>query len=287
MVFNAEFDKLFRTGRNHGERVPGARALTIGSLPGGGSGGAPNPNLWPDGGGATPPLAVLGQNSIVVYGSNYQVAVPLNFQMAVGSNLQICVNPSSLQTLVPGSPIPMNEGITGMMGSGVGGNMQLTLGTSANFVIGQSFDINLGPRRIVVDAHDWNPVQTGTKFISWVMIGVILIFIVAYALEPDDDLRAELVGIFGSMMQLFLMNLVMQQKLMNNQDEKQNYIDYRGGYLTEPKKGEVAKETMADEKYPVMTGLVVAAELVGVLVMPPILAGIGESKLVQYPPSSN
>ena len=39
MVFNAEYDKEFRAGRNHGERVPGARTVTVGGFPGGGGSG--------------------------------------------------------------------------------------------------------------------------------------------------------------------------------------------------------------------------------------------------------
>src|SRR5215469_3366232 len=84
MVFNAEYDKEFRTGRNHGERVPGARTITVGGFPGaGGSGGGPNTSeFWPQ----PDPLAIFGLNSEVFYGANFQIAMPLNFQMALGSN---------------------------------------------------------------------------------------------------------------------------------------------------------------------------------------------------------
>jgi uncharacterized protein involved in type VI secretion and phage assembly len=36
MVFNAEWDKMFRTGRSHGESVPQARTVSVGRLPNGG-----------------------------------------------------------------------------------------------------------------------------------------------------------------------------------------------------------------------------------------------------------
>jgi type VI secretion system secreted protein VgrG len=289
MVFNAEFDKLFRAGRHHGERVPGARTVTVGGIPGGGgSGGGPNQNLWPKGGGGVEPTAIAGLNSTVVYGANYQIAAPLNFQMAIGSNLQICINPSSLMSLLPSIGVPpTTAAVAEFMGSGLGGNMQLTLGTSANFVIGQSFDINLGPRRIVVDVHDRDPIQTYTKVVSWIIIGIVTIFMVAYALLHDDDDRAILLMGFGLAMQILLLLLMTSQQLYNGDDKDGHHL-YRPLFVTaqtatdDPQLG-----PYADARWPAMTGLVVGATAGTLIILPPLLEASGETKLDTVPPSSS
>jgi type VI secretion system secreted protein VgrG len=211
MVFNAEFDKEFRTGRNHGERVPGARTITVGGFPGGGgSGGGPNTSdFWPQ----PDPLAVFGLNSGVVYGGNFQIAMPLNFQMAVGSNLQICVNPTGFATMFADGTLPLPPDAAQLLGSGMGGNMQLTLGTSANFVMGQIFDINIGPRRIQIDADTGSMFQSASKVIGLILSSVILLFLIAYGIVTHDAARAALLLILQVTTQILLMIMMDFQKL--------------------------------------------------------------------------
>ena len=216
MVFNAELDKMFRTGRNHGERVPTARTVSIGGF-GGGSGGGPQSILpQPD------PQGIVGFNSVFVYGANYQVAVPLNVQLALGSNLQLCVNPSSLASIFTDTAsMPMPAEIAQVMGSGFGGNMQCTLGSSANLVIGQSFDINVGPRRIQVDCHNDagdnpTPIQTVTvQYAIGIQIAT-LVLAVAYAI-PSDDVRRLLLLAYQLLMQELLEGILNFHDLYKSQ----------------------------------------------------------------------
>ena len=44
MVLNAEFDVRHEAGRHHFQRIPSAHMTTVGNIPGGGSGGGPEPN---------------------------------------------------------------------------------------------------------------------------------------------------------------------------------------------------------------------------------------------------
>ena len=223
LVFNAEFDKMFRTGRHEGERVAGARTVTVGRLPGGGgSGGGPD-SLWP-----TPdPQAVLGVNSIMVYGGNFQMAVPLNVQLALGSNLQICVNPVAYagamgSTSHPSAPSPT---LSQVLGSGTGGNMQFTIGTSTNFVMGQSVDINLGPKKIEIHVGDSAPIGTPCVILGWVFCGLIMSFVVAYGLIHDDEQRALLTLTFQVALQALLLVFMDMHKLYKKVDHTVYLVD--------------------------------------------------------------
>ena len=234
MTFNTEFDKMFQSGRHQAERVAGHRTVTVGGgIPGGGgSGGGPSP-LWP-----TPEVqSVLGLNSAVVYGVNLQSAAPINIQLAVGSNLQLCFNPSALASLVQGGvpAPPATEFVAGMLGGGAGGNMQFTLGTSTSFVIGQTYDINLGPRRIVVDVHDTNLISKPTIALCWLLVAATLIFEIGYALAAaiwnTDDSRVILFAAYAVASQVLLTAMVAVQDLDNSMNQKQGTA-YRGSYKT-------------------------------------------------------
>jgi hypothetical protein len=194
--------------------VPGARTITVGGLPGGGgSGGGPNAsNFWPQ----PDPLAVFGINSSVVYGGNFQIAMPLNFQMAVGSNLQICVNPTGFATIFADDTLPLPASASQILGSGMGGNMQLTLGTSANFVMGQIFDINIGPRRITIDADTGSMFQSAGKIVGVILSSVILLFLVAYGFAEHDAQRAALLLALQLMVQVLLIAMMNFQKLFQD-----------------------------------------------------------------------
>jgi type VI secretion system secreted protein VgrG len=293
MDFNAEFDKVFRTGRHSGETVPGARSVTIGSLPGGGGsgGGGPDDNLWPKGSGGVQPLAVLGINSTVVYGGNFQVAMPLNFQMAVGSNLQICINPASFFNIFPDAA-PTVEAMAGALGAGFGGNMQLTLGTSANFVMGQSYDINLGPKRIVIDTHAKTLIQPVCRKLGIAMEIVVFVFLIAYAALHDDDLRAALLLVFQATMQILLVALMQTQSLYHKADEKGDDI-YRGMYVVQkpdpkdPDKNIECPEGPCKGESGFESGLVENAAILTLYLLPPLLESIGEGKLDEVKPDPN
>jgi type VI secretion system secreted protein VgrG len=268
MVFNAEFDKLFRSGRHHGERVPGARTVTVGCLPGGGGsgGGGPNQNLWPQ----PEPQAVMGLNSTVVYGGNYQIACPLNFQMALGSNLQICVNPFTYAAVTAGSgkpPLP-TAGMAEFLGSGAGGNMQLTLGTSTNFVMGQSFDINLGPRKIELHVGEYAGIHPCCILLGWGICALVVATVLAYALLEDDDARALLLLTFTTTMQILLGQLMNFEKLYQKVDDTTNKTTQKLFVPTSP-----FAETEA-AVYDVAAWLSLAA-----MCLPSILDSIGEVKL--------
>ncbi len=216
LVLHTELDKSFQAGRHQGERVAGARTVTVGRLPGtGGSGGGPNKKLWPH----PEPSATLGINSSVVYGGNFQVAFPINFQLAFGSNLQICVNPSSLATLfTEGDILPASPTTAQFLGSGLGGNMQLTLGASTNFVMGQSVDINMGPRRIQIDVRDITSTQPAAKKLGKIIAAVTTAFLLVY-LVPDDDWRALMMLTFQVTIQVLLELLMEFQDLYHTETE--------------------------------------------------------------------
>lgn len=176
LTFNSELDKLFQSGRHKSERVSSVSLLTVGTLPGGGgSGGGPDGDPYYD---WTPPGAtgLGGLNALMVYGENLAFATGLNHQAAFGSNVQVCINPFSLLGCTAPPAIS-----SALLGGGIGGNLQLTLGSSVNFVTGRIFDINLGPRRFVVDAGDKNHVLTiaccrliGTAYILWTALHGLL-----------------------------------------------------------------------------------------------------------------
>jgi|SRR5579871_454442 len=186
---------------------------------GGGFGGGPNRNLFP-----TPePQAILGLNSTVVYGTNVQVAMPMNFQLAVGGNLQVCISPNAWQLLcMEGSAtdmVPsMTPGLNQALGSGMGGNMQFTMGTSANFVLGQSFDVNFGPRRITLDVHNKAGVQACVQAIGTAILVVTGVFLLAYGVSADDDLRTWVVIIYQFLMQIMLLKLMDMQAIYHHMD---------------------------------------------------------------------
>ncbi len=267
MVFNAEFDKTFRVGRHQGEKVPGARTLTVGRLPGGGGsgGGGPNENLFPQ----PEPQAILGMNTSVVYGGNYQIAVPLNFQLALGSNIQICLNPASFLDLFKFASLP-TEAMAAALGSGFGGNMQLTMGTSANFVMGQSYDINLGPRRIQVDVHDRTAIQPVASKMGLLIFGAVILFLVAYDLIHDDDQRAVTLMAFQSLMQMLLAGLMGTQNLYHQVDaETKKAIEV----------GYVGAEAPKATDSPALSGLIEVAAILTLFELPALLDSVGETQL--------
>ncbi len=235
MVFNAEWDKVFRTGRSHGERVPTARTVSVGGLPigGGGGGGSSNPQAIL----AQPhPQGILGLNSAFTYGANVQVAVPLNLQVAVGSNLQVCVNPSSFSSIFTGSAsMPMVAKAAQLMGSGMGGNMQCTLGTSANLVIGQSFDINVGPRRIQIDCHNGtgdtpSPIQVVTiQFAIAIQIATAVLAL-GYTI-PSDEWRRVLLVAYQLTLQILLQSILNFQDLYKDQRDGEHSL-YEKTFVT-------------------------------------------------------
>jgi hypothetical protein len=197
MSLNAEYDKMTHAGCHKGERVSGANVLTVGRLPGGGSGGGfdagdnmPEP----------PPLGIVGLNSVMVFGENLQTAVGLNHQLAVGSNIQICINPLGMAAGVPG--FPGAPAMIAALASGLGGNMQFTVGTSANFVLGQEFDINLGPPKIEISGpYSDHPATVvlcgalGAAAIAWVIL---------YDALKEDQQRASLAIKFQALVDALL-----------------------------------------------------------------------------------
>ncbi|MBV8416708.1 MAG: type VI secretion system tip protein VgrG, partial [Verrucomicrobia bacterium] len=273
MVFNAEYDKEFWAGRNHGERVPGARTITVGGIPGGGgSGGGPNTSdFWPQ----PDPLAIFGANSTVVYGCNSQIAMPLNFQLALGSNLQICVNPPAFHSIFNNNPLPLPAPVAQVLGSGLGGNMQLTLGSSANFVMGQIFDINVGPRRIVIDAQGGHAFQVCSVLIGALLETVIIVFLVAYGLNSlkHDAARAALLVAFQLTTQIILGSLMNFQKLHSDWDDNGNDL-YDELFVTKHEKDkDPVKVVMLDGGWQDVARVDAIALA---LVAPPILESLGE-----------
>jgi type VI secretion system secreted protein VgrG len=200
LSFNSELDKLFNSGRHKSERVHGISLSTIGSLPGGGSGGGPDPyDPMP------PPQAtgLWGLNAAMVYGENLQVATGLNHQIALGSNLQVCINPGGLAagvTLAPGA-----ADVSGVLGSGLGGNMQLTIGTSANFVLGREFDINLGPAKITVEAGKYHPDSVSVCKVLGIIYGL---WVLAYGCTNENDERSGITCSAQIVVQILLMQLM-------------------------------------------------------------------------------
>ena len=251
-----------------------ALSMTLGEAPdSSGSGGGPNTSLLTE----TAPQGLLGLNSVVVYGGNFQIAFPINVQMAVGSNLQICINPAAFATLYGnGADVVQAPPVNAILGSGIGGNMQLTMGTSANFVMGQSFDINLGPRRITMDVHNASGIHKAVSVLGTIIIGVVVIFLLAYGLTSDDDKRATLLIFFQFALQVMLMALMDTEHIYNSMDSTgQAAIDGTFGNDTaHPNAG--FKDTWGEK-----TGSAQLAGLAALLLMflPIVLESVGEAKL--------
>jgi len=94
--------------------------------------------------------------------------------------------------------------------------MQLTLGTSANFVMGQIFDINIGPRRITIDADTGSLFQSAGKIIGVILSSVILLFLVAYGFAEHDAQRAALLLALQLIVQVLLIAMMNFQKLFQD-----------------------------------------------------------------------
>jgi len=270
MVFNAEYDKEFRAGRNHGERVPGARTVTVGGFPGGGgSGGGPSP-FWPQ----PDPQAIFGVNSAVVYGGNFQIAMPLNFQVAVGSNLQICVNPTGFATMFADGTPPLPPDAAQVLGSGMGGNMQLTLGTSANFVMGQIFDINIGPRRITIEADTGSMFQSASKVIGLILSGVIIAFLIVYGIAEHDAQRAALLLMLQATTQILLAIMMDFQRLYKDTHHKKMPALYRSLFVASDP--DHPKETAIIPLDKGWADVASVGALLSLYLAPPIVESLGE-----------
>ena len=158
---------------------------------------------------------VVGLNSMAVYGVNFASAMPLNFQLAVGSNLALCINPTAFADLF-GVAGAASTSVAQLSGSGLGGNMQLTLGNSTNFVIGQTYDINIGPDRVLVDVHGES--NNWVKVWAIVLLTAAAAFEIVYGLLDTDDARAVCVGIYVVFTQVLLAFLMSAQGLANKAD---------------------------------------------------------------------
>jgi hypothetical protein len=153
--------------------------------------------------------------------------------------------------------------------------MQFTLGTSANVVMGQSFDINLGPRRIQVDAHDKTQVKPLTIILAWTMTGIIIAFLIAYSALTDNDQRAALLVTFQLSLQILLGVIMDQERLMYHQvDDKTKKAVYEVFFTTPSNDNPVL-----DKNYPGLTALAVAGAYMSVAGLPPILESMGEQEL--------
>jgi type VI secretion system secreted protein VgrG len=182
MELNSEWDKVFRAGRNKGERVAVSSVFSVGHLPGGGSGGGDGDGGGGDGGSAGPwgPLnaqGILGHNLQMVFGASLQGTAGMNHQLTFGSNLQLCYNPLGLLTGVSG---PVAIGLAG----GLGGNTQLTIGTNLQATFGQNIELNCGPKKLELN----NSADPISILLCGVIGAVILVFVIAYhGLEDDRD----------------------------------------------------------------------------------------------------
>jgi type VI secretion system secreted protein VgrG len=281
LVMNAEFDRSFTTGRHHGERVPAARTVTVGRIPGtggGSGGGGPNKATW------TPfePQGLLGLNSTMVYGTNVQVACPLNFQVAVGSNLQVCINPSAWQTLYGDGGESMSSQATDVLGAGLGGNMQLTMGTSANFVMGQVFDINLGPRRITLDLHKKTAIQPCCEYLGTWLLATSAIYVVVYGLAQDDDARTLITVVYQLLTQEIIAALMDIQQIYHAMDDyyKKQLNTLYSADPDHPTDDAFANSFVSSKSY---DGALMGTAIVTSMVTPILLEIAGESKLHAEP----
>ena len=277
MVFNTEFDKMYKTGRYHGERVPVGRTVTVGRIPGVDGGGS--------GGGVSPPLAepqpagFVGMNSVAVYGINSQVATPLNFQLAVGSNLQLCVNPSGLAAACTAA-YSMPEWLTKLGGSGVGGNLAFTLGTNTTFVVGQVLDINMGPKRIKINVNelaDGNNVATA--IISWVIVAACAAYIIAYEVAKRDYDRSLVVLICTTVIEVALVVLLAFQKLQYDVESKEDPT-YVTGYKASSNDSHLG--TQADSRGCAWATGILTVVAVAAIVTAEVLIMTGETNLQHH-----
>jgi hypothetical protein len=219
MSLNAEYDKMFHAGAHKGERVSCANILTVGGLPGAGSGGNGGSSL---NAGDTipepPPLANLGLNSMAVYGENFQGAFGLNHQLALGNNLQICINPVGVAAGVP--ELPLAPFLTAFLGSSLGGNMQFTIGTSANFVLGQEFDINLGPPKIEISGSYTDSDHVATVILCGELSAGVIAFFIAYDILKEDHTRATLTLAFQAFVDAMLMAILAVEMALKATDKE-------------------------------------------------------------------
>jgi type VI secretion system secreted protein VgrG len=209
MILHAEYDVATRSGRHRGERISVAHVVTVGSLPGGGSGGGPEipgdptvPYLdpiafLPDGGGSggspsTSPLGavsgapwaqptpqgVFGLSSSMIYGTAFTGSIPLSLQLATGGLLKLVIDPAGFAKANTGPTLPTSQ-IDPFLSGGCTGNVQLTLGSSSNIVMGQAFDIHCGPATRKMERNDVAPI---TFALGVVLLVLGLAFHLAYAL---------------------------------------------------------------------------------------------------------
>ena len=231
----------------------------------------PDRDLW-----QTPPIqSVAGLNTAVVFGANFASALPINFQLALGSNLQLCLNPSAFSNLSGAPALPAPQTLAQITGAGLGGNMQFTLGTSTNFVIGQSYDINIGPRRVVVDVHDLSGINKPVQDCAVILVMVTVFFELCYMLYDKDDARAVLVGLWIISTQVILMFMMAFQTLNNTADAEHPPV-YRG--VHQAGNADPDQQQFTAGSY---TGLIITWAILWGLILPVILVSYGESQLDQ------
>jgi type VI secretion system secreted protein VgrG len=264
MTFNAEYDKSFHAGRHKNEAVSNVSTFTVGSLPGGGSGGG-GPDAW-NPLQSVPPAGVPGLNSIMVYGENLQVAVGINNQLAVGSNLQICINPVAVAASL-GLETP--QLVAGLLGSGVGGNMQLTLGTSANIVLGESFNVNLGKQNFKSSQDIHHP---GTEIVCGILGALVLLWVILYGRAKTESARVTMVVVFQAALSVLLMTLMTIEEAYARTKES---FDVALGNLMKTKAPEspasalgVADAILGTAELLAVLGLAVAPAVIGASVEP-------------------
>jgi len=109
--------------------------------------------------------------------------------------------------------LPGASALTAMLGSGVGGNMQFTIGSSANFVLGQSFDINLGPPKIEIQAgpgaHGNYGAHIPTDILCGVMGVLVLVWVIVYGSATDQNSSTDLTRAQSAMFFQFLIDAVL------------------------------------------------------------------------------
>jgi len=225
--------------------------------------------------------------------------------VALGSNVQICVNPTALEVLfTPGGTTTWGADTAyhQILGSGPGGNMQFTMGTSANFVIGQIYDINLGPRRITLDIHNQAMMSTATQGLALAIMIEVAVFVLAYALIPDDDWRASFVMIFQVATQVLLAVIMDVQGLYNQMEQSAQSIfnDAFTSKVDPPNKGphESAKPdfptsmsqgaiaSLTPYAYSIL-GILEGMGIVFMVLLPVILEIVGEVRLHKPSPSQD
>lgn len=286
MVLNAEFDVSAEAGRHHFERVPGARVITVGRLPGtGGSGGGPTTTDTPDNSIWSQPIpqAIGGLNVYTVYGSDIQSSIPLSFQLATGSLVQMCVDPVGfLQAFSEGGEGGFASKESAILfGSGAGGSLQLTLGTSATIAMGLAYDIHIGPKKITLDSSGRPALRAAGLVMGTIMGALALVFQLAYGLSDKDDVRAILAMTFEGAIQALVAGLMGYDNLYHATELTTAYA-YNLVHV-EKKDPESFKPefTTADTIEAVIESLMATLVLQPAVIAPPILDSIGESKLRQ------